>query len=128
MKKYFKSLLVVTIVLLAFSTTNAQTYISSFTPTSGNIGSIVTLNGSFSSIPSKNMVYFGTIKAKVLTATKQKLTVEVPSGATSNNLSICLNNAYYRTNLQFYVTFPATNTALNTASYDDFSALNLPYT
>ena len=116
------------IVWLAFSTTNAQSYISSFAPTSGKIGSTITLNGYFSSIASKNMVYFGTIRAKVLTATTEQLSVEVPIGATSNHISICVNNSYHRSNFQFYVTFPAANTTLNSASYDDFSALNLPYT
>jgi hypothetical protein len=128
MKKYLKSLFVSIILLLAFLNTNAQTYISSFVPTSGKIGSVVTLNGYFSSIPSKNMVFFGTIRANVLTAASDKLTVEVPIGATSNNISLCLNNTYSSTNSQFYVTYSASNASLNTTSYDDFSALNLPYT
>src|SRR5260221_1608090 len=53
--------------------------ITTFTPTSGQVGSSVTINGSgFNSTPSNNIVYFGATKPTVTTATATHLTVTVP--------------------------------------------------
>ena len=61
--------------------------ISSVSPNAGNVGSTVTINGSqFSAVPTDNIVYFGAVKAIVLTATATQLTVIVPPGSTSHGV------------------------------------------
>jgi len=58
--------------------------ISSFTPTTGTIGTSVTITGTdFSTTPENNIVYFGAVKATVTAATINSLTVTVPAGAGS---------------------------------------------
>ena len=53
--------------------------ISSFSPTSGTIGTTVTITGtSFSTTPANNIVFFGAVKASVTAATATSLTVVVP--------------------------------------------------
>lgn len=54
--------------------------ITSFSPTSGVAGTIVTISGSgFNPYPGNNTVRFGTIQTNVITATESTLTVAVPS-------------------------------------------------
>ena len=56
--------------------------ISSISPQSGDTGISVTVNGTnFSSTPSENVVYFGTVRAAVTAATSTELNVTVPLGA-----------------------------------------------
>jgi hypothetical protein len=63
--------------------------IASFTPTSGAIGTSVTITGTnFNTIPANNIVFFGATKAIVSTATATSLTVTVPAGATYGPLSL----------------------------------------
>jgi len=58
--------------------------ITSFSPTTGTIGTTVTITGtSFSNIPADNIVYFGAVKATVSESTTTSITVTVPSGAGS---------------------------------------------
>lgn len=58
-------------------------------PATGQIGSSIKITGNnFSAVPSKNIVWFGAVKAKVLAASKTELTVEVPTGATYERLNI----------------------------------------
>ena len=55
--------------------------ITSFTPTSGAVGSTVTLTGTnFSTTSANNIVYFGGVKATVTAATATQLIVNVPLG------------------------------------------------
>ncbi|MCX6122023.1 MAG: FG-GAP-like repeat-containing protein [Ignavibacteriales bacterium] len=57
--------------------------ITSFTPTSGPIGTTVTITGTnFNTTASNNIVYFGAVKATVTAATSTSLSVIVPTGAT----------------------------------------------
>ncbi len=58
--------------------------ITSFSPASQMVGDTVTINGTnFSTILSKNVVYFGGARATVDNATTTQLDVIVPAGATS---------------------------------------------
>ena len=67
--------------------------ITSFTPTSGNVGTSVTINGTnFSSTTTDNIVYFGATRATVSAATSSSLTVTVPAGATFGNLRVTNSN------------------------------------
>ncbi|RCH55293.1 hypothetical protein DJ568_08910 [Mucilaginibacter hurinus] len=63
--------------------------ITSFSPTSGNIGAVVTIAGSnFNPSGTDNAVLFGGVKAEVLTASATQLTVKVPAGAVYNPISV----------------------------------------
>ncbi len=63
--------------------------ISSFSPLSAKVGATVTINGTgFSTTNDNNIVFFGGIRAKVLTASSAKLEVEVPFGASYAAISV----------------------------------------
>lgn len=63
--------------------------ITSFNPTSGTIGTTVTIKGTnFSANPANNIVYFGAVKATVSTATETSITVTIPAGATYAPISV----------------------------------------
>ncbi|MEZ4802819.1 MAG: FG-GAP-like repeat-containing protein [Gelidibacter sp.] len=67
--------------------------ISSFSPTSGPIGTTVTISGTnFNTTPENNIVFFGATQATVNAATPTELSVTVPVGATHDFISV-LNNA-----------------------------------
>jgi hypothetical protein len=56
--------------------------VGSFSPTTGPVGTTVTITGNyFSTTQTNNVVYFGTVQATVTAATATSLTVTVPSGA-----------------------------------------------
>ncbi|TAH19878.1 MAG: T9SS C-terminal target domain-containing protein [Cytophagales bacterium] len=58
--------------------------ISSFTPTSGVVGTTVTITGTnFNATAANNSVYFGAIKVTPTAGSATSLTVTVPAGATS---------------------------------------------
>lgn len=72
-------------VLLSF----AQPVISSFSPTSGSVGTTVTITGSnFNTTAANNIVFFGATMAVVNTATATSLSVTVPVGANYNFISV----------------------------------------
>ena len=82
--------------------------ISSFTPTSGKIGIPVTITGSnFDPIPSKNIVYFGAVRATVTGATDTSLNVIVPVGATYEPITVTTNRLIGYSSAPFIVTFRA---------------------
>jgi hypothetical protein len=63
--------------------------ITSFSPTSGPVGTSVTISGTgFSTTAANNLVYFGAVKATVSAATSTSLTVAVPAGATYNTITV----------------------------------------
>lgn len=69
--------------------TSGPPTISSFSPTSGPIGTSVTITGTnFDTSASNNIVYFGTVKATVATAASTQLTVTVPLGATYQPITV----------------------------------------
>ncbi len=71
-----------------FTFTPAPT-ITSFSPTSGLIGSSVTITGTgFNAIAAQNIVYFGGAKATVTSATATSLNVTVPNGSTYEPISV----------------------------------------
>ena len=70
------------ILIVAFSA-NSQS-ITSISPTSGGIGTTVTISGTgFNTTPADNTVYFGAVKATPSSGSANSLTVTVPAGATS---------------------------------------------
>ncbi|MCL6273789.1 IPT/TIG domain-containing protein [Muricauda sp. 2012CJ35-5] len=63
--------------------------ISGFTPDQENEGVIVEINGSnFSTVPENNVVKFNNVAAQVTDATSTMLTVILPNGATTGNISV----------------------------------------
>ncbi len=80
--------------------------ITSFAPTSGPIGTTVTITGTnFSSTPANNIVYFGATRAIVNAATSTQLTVNVPVGATYQPISATINSLTAFSSSPFEVTF-----------------------
>ncbi len=72
-----------------YITRNLPPSITSFTPIAAKPGDIVTLSGTnFNTTPSNNLVFFGKIKATILSATNTSLTVIVPIGAAYGPISV----------------------------------------
>ncbi len=72
------------LLLLVVSTTAiAQPTISAISPSSGHVGSSVTITGTgFNTTAANDIVYFGATRATVTSASSTSLTVQVPAGAT----------------------------------------------
>jgi len=76
--------------LLSISTNpSSQVSIMGFVPTSGPVGTTVTISGTaFSTTPSQNAVQINGTSATVASASATQLVVTVPSGATTGTISI----------------------------------------
>jgi len=95
-------------------------FISSFTPTSGPVGSTVVINGAnFSSNPANNIVFFGGAKATVESATNISLTVTVPFGSMYDLITVAVDSLAANSNLPFITTFQGTTDSLY--KVDDFA-------
>ncbi len=83
--------------------------ISSFSPASGPVGSVITIYGNnFSTTPSQNIVYIGRIKATVNSASGTQLSVTVPAAGSYHPISVTVNKHTAYSRLPFVVTFPVT--------------------
>ncbi len=92
--------------------------ITSFTPVSGPLGTIVSIQGNnFDPSPSGNIVFFGAARATVLTASSSLLTVAVPKGTTYEPISVTANNLTAYTNKPFLVTFPGAGSGFTSNSF-----------
>ena len=98
--------------------------ISNFSPMSGAAGSTVTISGTnFSASASADIVYFGAVRANVLTASPNSLTVTVPAGATFAPITVTVNG------LTAYAEQPFTPTFAGTGQFNNSSLapfVNLP--
>jgi hypothetical protein len=84
----------------------AQPIINSFSPTSGPVDAVITINGTnFNTTPALNIVYFGGVKAAVTSASATLLTVTVPYGASLQPISITTGGLTAYSSRQFTVTF-----------------------
>ncbi len=93
--------------------------ISSFSPTSGPIGTAVTITGTnFNATASNNIVYFGAVKAPVSTASSTQLTVTVPVGATYAPITVTDTTSGLTafSSAPFVVTFPSSR-IIDTTSF-----------
>jgi hypothetical protein len=80
--------------------------ITSFFPTSGPIGSSVTITGTnFSNTPANNIVYFGAVRATVTSAASTSLGVTVPTGATYMPITVTVEGLTAYSQAPFIVTF-----------------------
>ena len=85
---------------------NTFPIISSVAPSNGNVGSSVVINGyNFSSTPSNNLVYFGSVKANVIASTSNTITAIVPIAAGYLPISVTVNNLTGYSNNAFNVTY-----------------------
>lgn len=67
--------------------------ITSFSPGSGPVGTVVTITGTnFNPTASNNTVFFGSVKATVVSATATQLVVVVPAGATYKPIEVVAGN------------------------------------
>ena len=79
--------------MFGFLKITAQPIINSFTPSSGAIGTTVTITGAgFNTQKNNDIVFFGATKATVTAAGTNSLTVTVPAGASFGPVTI-LNTA-----------------------------------
>lgn len=88
----------------------SQLSISSFTPTSGPVGTSVTINGSGFGTPAGNsFVYFGGVRAAVTSTSASTLIVTVPAGAAYGPISVfnLLTSLTGYSSSHFIVTFNA---------------------
>jgi hypothetical protein len=84
----------------------AQPVISSFSPSTGTVGSTVVINGSnFSSTTSANIVYFGAVRASVTAASSNSLAVTVPAGASYGPLTVTVGGLTAFDYIPFITTF-----------------------
>ena len=68
---------------------SAQPVINSITPASGPVNTTVTITGNnFSASPAANVVWFGSVKVPVIAASTGSLTVNVPTGISSQPITV----------------------------------------
>ena len=80
--------------------------ITSFTPTSGPIGTTVTITGTnFNTTAANNYVFFGAVKAGVSTASSTSLSVTVPYGTTYKPITVTSSGLTAYSAKPFIVTF-----------------------
>ncbi len=112
---------------------NCPPTITTFAPTSGEVGTSVTITGTnFNSTPANNIVFFGATMATVSAGSTTSLTVTVPVGATYQPISVTdltTGLSAYSTE-PFITNFPCGGIVDSTsfASKNDFPAEINPYT
>lgn len=80
--------------------------ITSFTPSTGDVGTTVTITGNnFSTTAADNIVYFGAVRATVTNATETELTVTVPYSATAGPIRVTVNGLAALSTQAFVPTF-----------------------
>lgn len=85
----------------------AQPSISSFTPASANVGTVVTITGTqFNTTPGNNIVYFGPVRASVISSSATYVQVVVPSGATYAPITVTANSLTGWSHQAFIPKFP----------------------
>jgi FG-GAP-like repeat/IPT/TIG domain/Secretion system C-terminal sorting domain len=96
----------------------SQPVIRFFSPTSGPIGTTVTIKGTgFSTTPTDNIVYFGAVKTTVSDANDTTLNVTVPVGATFQPITVTTNKLTGYSINSFIVTFPGGGASFTSASF-----------
>ncbi|MGC4022281.1 MAG: IPT/TIG domain-containing protein [Cyclobacteriaceae bacterium] len=81
--------------------------ISNFTPSSGTVGTQVTITGTnFDPVPANNVVMFNGTKATVTASTSTSLTVTVPSGATTGKIIVTVEGVAVASSLTDFSVVP----------------------
>jgi len=93
--------------------------ITSFSPSSGPVGTSVTITGTnFDATPANNIVFFGATQATVTAATTTDLTVTVPTGATYQPITVLTNGLLAFSDAPFVVTFTSDGTGIDVNSFE----------
>ncbi|HEV7782008.1 MAG TPA: FG-GAP-like repeat-containing protein [Chitinophagaceae bacterium] len=104
--------------------------ITSVSPEAGTVGAAVTINGNnFDPVPANNIVYFGAVKATVVSATTIALVVAVPAGIGYSPVTVTTNQVTAFSNKPFLVLFSGGGTAFTSTSFalrKDFSIGSSP--
>ncbi|MEY2916896.1 MAG: hypothetical protein RIS73_610, partial [Bacteroidota bacterium] len=111
LKKYpLKKNILYSFFLIFANSVFAQPVITSFSPTSGPVGTVVTITGNnFNTTPANNIVFFGSVKAIVNTASATALTVTAPAGTTYQPITVTTGGLTGYSNVPFVVTFESGN-------------------
>jgi fibronectin type 3 domain-containing protein len=130
MKTLLRTLsIMVCLVVLSGEAFGDPPAISSFSPTSGPIGTTVTITGdNFDPTPANNIVYFGAVKAAVVSASSTSLDVTVPVGTTFQPISVTVAGLTACSKTPFIVTYPGEH-VINSKSFSpkvDFPAGDFP--
>ena len=113
------------LILMTASAYGQTPVISSFSPTSGPIGTIVTINGAnFSAVPAGNIVYFGGVRANVSASATGTMTVTVPKGAGSQPITVTANNLTAASTGVFTTIFSGGSPDLVSSSFAPGARLN----
>jgi len=95
-----------------------QPAIFSVMPDTGAVGTSITINGShFSANMDSDLVFFGSVRARVISATSTVLTVAVPPGALYAPISVTTGRLTAYSPQPFLTTFTGTGGAFNSASF-----------
>ncbi|HEX2535277.1 MAG TPA: FG-GAP-like repeat-containing protein [Chitinophagaceae bacterium] len=85
----------------------AQLSVTSLQPAAGPVGSTISLKGTgFGTLASEQIVYFGSVRALVSSATAAELKVTVPAGASAGPVTVTRNGRTAAAPVPFFVTFP----------------------
>ncbi len=97
----------VSVLLTSSNTCGSLPTITSFTPSNGPVGTILTITGTvFNTIPANNNVYFNGTAAVVTASTATSITTSVPSGATTGTISVTIGGNTATSATAFTVTAP----------------------
>ncbi len=107
--------------------TVAQPTITSFSPVAAKVGSVVTITGTnFNTIPANNTVFFGAVKATVLSATTTTLTVKVPAFATYKPITVATSGRVTTSSLYFDLKFDGAPPTFLSSSFGPPVNVTLP--
>jgi hypothetical protein len=116
--KCAKVLLSFVLALPAMLVTAQAPVFLSFSPESGSVNSIVTLTGeNFSAVPEENIVFFGSVRAGVISASPTELSVVVPFGTTYKPITINVHGLIAESSEPFRVTFSDATSSYGNQQY-----------
>lgn len=92
--------------------------ITSFTPTSGPVGTKVVITGKgFDPVAGNNTVYFGGVNVPVIASTGTTLTVLAPGGMSTAGITVTTNSLTATASRQFYVTYASNPAGFTKSSF-----------
>lgn len=103
----------------------AQPIISSFSPSSGKVGTSITISGSgFSTTPSNNIVFVGDIRVSPISATSNSIVVNFPVGGTYSNIKVNVSDLQAYSDKEFNVAF-GNNEAISSSTFGSGSNISV---
>ena len=100
-------------------TFDGSAVINSFSPALGPLGTTVQISGNnFDPIPGNDIVYFGAVRASVVSASATSITAIVPAGANLLPISVTARGTTAYAQNPFVVTFSSQDTGFNASSFD----------